>query len=119
MSELVAAVSLRYRAGDDLTLEFTVTDADDAAVDITGMTARFVVARKVGATAVLSTETSPQTATAALTTPASGIFTVSMDAANTSGLAGTYRFEAEIEDTLGNKGTVAWGYITFDPQLIS
>lgn len=118
MVELVDPVSLDYAAGKDVSLQFTVTDEDDTAVDITGMTVRFVVARRVDSTPVLSTEDSPQTATYALTTPASGIFTVTLDAADTAGLSGNYRFEAEVEDSGGDKVPVAWGFITFDPALI-
>jgi hypothetical protein len=117
MSELVASISLHFVAGDDLLLEFTVT-RDDVAVNITGMTARFVVARRPGETAVLSTEASPATATASLTTPASGIFRVAIDGANSSALRGTYQFEAEIEDGSGDISTVARGFVTFEAPLI-
>ena len=118
MSELVSPVSLSFVAGDDLLLEFTVTDADDEVVNITGMTARFVVVRQIGDSAVISTEAVPATATATLTTPASGIFQVEVDAAVTANLSGTYRFQAEVEDGSGDKSTVSRGYITFESDAV-
>ena len=118
MSDLVASVSLSYMAGDDLLLQFTVTDADGDAVDITGMTPRFVIARTIGETPVISTEASPATATASLTTPASGIFTIAIDGSDTDALSGTYRFECELEDSSGDKSTVARGFMTFAANLI-
>lgn len=113
MPEIVAPISRTYAAGDDLSLQFTVTDADGNAVNITGFTARFVIARRRGDTAVVSTEASPATATATLTTPASGIYTVTIDKTVTANLAGTYYFESEIEDGSGDESTVARGWLTF------
>jgi hypothetical protein len=118
MTDLVAAVSLAYFAGDDVELEFTITDDSGLAVDISGMTVRFAIARTAGSTAVASTEASPQTATSTVTNGAGGVFQVVVPAANTSDLRGTYRFEAEIEDGSGDKSTVAWGYVTFKAPVI-
>lgn len=114
MPEIVAPVSRRYAAGDDLSLQFTVTDADGNAVDITGFTCRFVIARRRGDTAAVSTEASPATATAAITTAVSGIYTVTIDKAVTANLAGTYYFESEIQDGSGDESTVARGWMTFE-----
>lgn len=118
MGELVAAVSLRYAAGKDVTIPFTLTNADGDAVDPTGLPAKFVVARRVGSTAVLSTEDSPATVAIAVTDGVNGEFDVSWAGADAAGLSGTYRFELEMEDESGDADTVAWGYITFDPTLI-
>lgn len=113
MPEIVVAISRTYAAGDDLTLEFTVTDADGDAVNITGFTAKFAMARRVGDTAVLSTEDSPATATASLTSPASGIYTIAIDKDDTEDLRGTYYFESDVVDGSGDESTVARGYLTF------
>lgn len=118
MPDLVGAASLSYMAGDDLLLQFTVIDSDGDAIDITGMMVRFAISRTISGTAVISTEASPATATASLTTPASGIFTVAIDGSDTDALSGTYRFECEIEDSSGDKSTVARGFVTFAANLI-
>ena len=117
MAQRPAATNLNYTSGDDLSLQFTVT-LNDAVVDITGMTVSFVVARNHTATPVISTATSPQTATYDLTTPASGIFTVTVDSLVTDALSGTYIYECEVTDGSGDSSTVAHGVITFAPNLI-
>jgi hypothetical protein len=114
MGELISPVSTVYAAGDDLDLQFVVSD-DNGVVNISGFTCRFEIARIVGGTAVVSTETSPATATAELTTPASGVFTVSIPAESTELLLGTYYFEADVIDGNGKESTVSRGYMTFKP----
>lgn len=118
MGEIAAAISHVYAAGDDLSLRFTVVDSDGNAVDITGHTPRFAIVRRVGGTPVISTEASPATATATLTTPASGIFTVTVDGAKTAALSGTYAFEAEVQDASSDKSTVTRGFIDFIPAIL-
>lgn len=118
MTATASPASLAFDAGDDVLIEFTVS-RDGAAVDITGMTPRFVAKRRVGQDAVASTEDSPATATATLTTPSSGLFTVAIDAADTEELSGTYRFEAELVDGNGDKQSVARGFLTFRRNLLS
>lgn len=111
MSELVASVSLRYIAGDDVLLEFAVTDEDGDAAIIAGDTVHFAVARKVGQEPVLSTDDG--NVTASLTNPSGGVFQVAIDDADTAGLLGTYAWQCALEDVSGNVATVARGYITF------
>jgi len=113
---LVAAVSLRYRAGDDVLLEFTVT-RDGEPLSLSGMTPRFVAARKAGAAAAVSTEADPPTATATVTNLAGGVYQVAIDDAVTAELLGTYEWQSEIEDANGDVQTVARGYLTFVPKL--
>lgn len=113
---LATSVSFSYVAGTDITLEFTVTDEDDEAANIAGATPRFAVAR-AGEEAVLSTE--DETAVAAVTSAATGVFQVSIDAADTVDLIGTYRFQADIEDASGDIATVARGFMTFRANLLA
>lgn len=115
MSELVASVSLEFVSGDDITLEFTVT-RDDEPVDITGMTARFAVARRVGSAPVLSTEDG--TAEAVVTDGANGVFRVTATGSATEGLFGTYRFEVKLDDVSGDRATVARGFMSFRESLL-
>jgi hypothetical protein len=117
MSGLVTAVSLHHQAGNDLLLEFTVS-RDGEAVDINGMTIRFVVRRTYDSDPVLTTEGGDANAAVTLTAPMGGVFTVGADADATAGLSGTYRFEAQVEDGSDAKQTVARGFITFEPSLI-
>lgn len=111
MPELVASVSLHFAAGDDLLLEFTVTDADGDAVDITGFTAEFAIFRNLGDTAVIETE---DTATSELTDPTSGVYTIAVDGDDTDALLGTYRFESAVTDGSDHRSTVSRGYVTFE-----
>lgn len=118
MTASISPASLEFDAGDDVTLQFTVTRSGSA-VNITNMTPRFVLKRGYGSAAVASTEVSPETATADLTTPSSGVFTISIDAMVTAGLIGTYRFEAEVVDANSDKQSVARGFLTFRRNLLS
>lgn len=113
---LATSVSLSYVAGNDITLEFAVTNEDGDPANIGGATPRFVVAR-VGEDAIISTEDA--TATAVITSASSGLFEVSIDAVQTVGLVGTYRFQAQIEDASGDIATVSRGFMTFRENLLS
>jgi hypothetical protein len=115
--ELSGPVSGHFFAGNDHEWEFTVTE-DSVAVDITGMTFRFVMARRPGGTDVLSTESSPVTAVAAESTPLTGKFTITVTNADTESLLGTYQFQAQVEDLSGNKSNVLHGYYTFKANMI-
>jgi hypothetical protein len=113
---LATAISFSYVAGTDITLEFTVTDQDDVAANIAGATPHFAAAR-AGEAVALSTE--DVTAIATITSAATGVFQVSIDAADTEDLLGTYRFQAQIEDASGDISTVARGFLTFTESLLA
>lgn len=113
---LATSVSFSYVAGTDITLEFTVTDEADEAANIAGATPSFAIAR-AGEDAVVSTEGG--TAAAVVTSAATGVFQVSINAVDTEGLLGTYRFQADIEDASGDIATVARGFMTFRASLIA
>jgi hypothetical protein len=112
---IVASVSLQYLAGNDIALEFTVS-VDDEAIDISQMTPSFAIARDSGS-AVISTDDA--TATAEVTDGPDGVFEVTIAGEDTAALAGTYRWQANLEDALGSVSTVARGYVTFKQGIIS
>jgi len=113
-----ASTTLAYVAGDDILLEFTVTDQDGAVAIITGDTVRFAIARKPGHTPILTSESSPTTVTPTITNGAGGVFQVAIDKTGTSGLLGTYHWDAELEDATGDVSTVSRGWIVFEPEVV-
>lgn len=115
---LSSSVSLHYVAGNTVTLEFAVTDENDDAASIAGDTIRFILVDS-DSQIVLSTEESGSSVTTEATNPSGGIFTVTIEDESTAALSGTYRFQAELEDALGDKTTVARGFLTFSPNLFS
>ncbi len=73
--------------GDTFTTQLTITDVNGTAVDLTGGTVEFFITDRTGA--LLHTET-----VTSHTTPASGITTVTITAANTATFAmGCYEYE--------------------------
>jgi hypothetical protein len=111
---LSACISLSYVAGNDILLEFAVTDEEDVVADISDFTVSFVVARD-GAVALSTNES---TAIALVTDGTEGLFTVSVNATDTEDLLGTYPFQAQLQDELGELTTVARGFITFTQNLL-
>src|SRR5688572_6225047 len=115
---MVSAISQNYAAGDDLLLKFTVT-VNGEVVDLTGMTITFVAARRIGFSAVISTEDTTPTATLVesdtgyLIDPEQGTYGISIEGAVTQNLSGTYEFQSRVTDGSGAVATVARGYLTF------
>ena len=121
MPEITASISREYAAGDDLSLVFTVVNADGDLIDISsGYTAKFALAKRVNGTTVVGTELSPATASIAFSSasPFDGKFTVTIDKAITAPLAGTYYFETELQDSSADESTPCKGYFDFIPTLI-
>lgn len=110
MSTKLTASAITVISGDTLSIPITVLDDDDAAVDMTGATIAFAIVRRVGRTAAISTADSPQTASAAIAT---SVVTITVTAANTEPLRGTYQFECKATDGSGNEAVIAYGSITF------
>ena len=97
-------------AGDSKTLTVTVTDGAGAAKNITSATITWKMLEEQGGTVKL---TKTVGSGIALTTPSSGIFTVTIAAADTSAfLAGQYYHEAEVTDSGSLVSTVLTGTIT-------
>jgi hypothetical protein len=118
MSEIVAAISQNYAAGDDLLLRLYVT-RDGVALDMTGMSFSFVVARRLEFEPVLSTESTIPTASIVELNAtynidvSEGSFGVSIAGTDTIDLNGTYEFVSRVTDGLGQVATVARGFLTF------
>lgn len=108
--------NFRATSGDDIAIDVTVTDSDDAAVDITGCLIRWG-ARKVGET---STAISKSTTDGGITItdgPA-GQFRVSLDPADTASLSGVFEHEAELTDLTGAVSTVCTGSMRIEEDLV-
>lgn len=104
-------------AGDSKVLEVTVTDAAGAAVDLTGVQGiRWHMARSVNdrpATVEKSLGSG-----IAVTDAVNGVFTVTLDSADTEDERGDFYHEAEVIDENGNVSTVLTGAVTINPALI-
>lgn len=114
---IVAAVSLVYQAGKDVSESWLVT-RDDEDVDLSGMTIRAAIAREIGSDPVLSSADETITLTAANQTTNTGEFAWGWTQEASEDLSGTYRFEIEVEDALGAKETVARGFVTFKDNML-
>ena len=117
MSELVATISRVYGPGDSLLLQHTVVDSNGDAVDITGWTLRFGLARTRGGTVLVGTELSPATATASITNDTGGVFTIAIAKTVSDDLTGDYYFKTEGQDGSGYVSTLAHGWQTFPVTL--
>jgi len=104
-------------SGDQLSLPITVKDNDVAVVDLTGGAGSFKMARDQYSTPVIDSEESPATATVVLTTPLSGLMTVTITDENTEALIGDYYYECKFTDSAGREAVVARGWISFAPNL--
>lgn len=112
MAQRPAPQSFPITAGENVQLEFTVTDNDGTAVDLTGGSGQFGAARKVGAALAISSAASPQTATISVVSAEDGTVNVLIDDSVTDSLQGDYLYEFKWTDSSGNEATVAWGWIS-------
>jgi ABC-type tungstate transport system substrate-binding protein len=102
-------------SGDAKTVAIAVTDASGAVVNLTGMTITWVMARHQSKTPLVTKTIA--NAGISVPTPTTGIFNVSLVAADTSALDGLYYHEAKIRDVGGSDTTVATGYATINKRL--
>lgn len=108
------AQNLTMYQGDTKSLVFTVTDDAGAPKNITGATVRWVLQRWVtDSTPILDKGVGTGIA---LTTPLSGVLTVTLTPADTLALQGDFWHELEITDTSTNVSTVSTGQITILPS---
>jgi hypothetical protein len=105
-----AVESFYFVAGNTIKLEFTVTNEDGDAVDVTSDTVRFAL--KKGFTEVLGTDD------VTVSHEETDKFVVTIPDEKTSALQGTLRYQCELEDSAGDRATVARGYITFSENLV-
>lgn len=86
---MAATVAIELFRGEAKSLVFTVYDSAGAAQDVTGWTVYFRVRKTFADGAVITKYTSGNGVT--LTTPTSGIITVTLDEDDTTQTVGTYR----------------------------
>lgn len=98
-------MEIKVVQGDDLTYTLTVNDADGNAVDLTGASAAVFTVKKNYSddTAVIEKTLG---AGVVITTPASGVVTVTLSDSDTDIEDGTYMFELQVTDSSGNISTV-------------
>ena len=118
MAEAPQFQSFPVMSGDQVQLEFTVTDNDDNAVDLAGGSGRFALARNQESTIIIDSESSPQTATVTVTDATNGLVNVVITDENTEALVGTYYWAFKWTDNTGREALVAQGYIDFLANLI-
>lgn len=97
-------------SGDDFDIVVTVRDTAGVAKNLTGTTAVvWNLAKRAGGTALLSKTLGSGVV---LTTPLSGVLTITLAPADTAGLAGPYYHEVQLVDAAAKKMTVLRGTAT-------
>lgn len=104
----IIAQNYELFSGDTAVFNVSVKDQDDIAKDITGASARFVMARNTGKTPVVDITTGTGIT---ITDSVNGLLTITVAAALTTALSGSYRYEVELTDVAGRVSTVAYGSI--------
>ncbi len=111
--------SFPLMSGDEVQLEFTVTDNAGAVVDLTAGSGRFAVARTpIDATLVIDSDASPSTATISVVDPLTGRVDVIIADEQTESLLGDYYYEFKWTDIFGREAVVARGIMSFASNLI-
>lgn len=119
MSTKLEPVSIGpFKSGD--TMEHTLDTLDDLdiAVSLNGATIEYQIARRIGATSVISLSSSDSPATIAINNntdspPVANQVVATIDKALTEALEGTYYWECEATDVTGQTATIGYGRITF------
>ena len=109
--------SFAVMSGDQVQLNFTVLDNDDAAVNLTGGSGRFAMARTPSDTPDIDSDASPQTAVITVTQQSTGQVNVVITDENTEALTGDYYWEFKWTDQNGREAVVARGVMTFEENL--
>lgn len=115
MSNALEFQSFTIQAGQDVNLNFTVTDRAGATRDISGTSIRFALSRKAWSNPLL--DSSEGTATVTITSGVQGRFTVALSDTNTDNLIGDYYYEVKITDGAGNETIAARGLVSFEPSI--
>ncbi len=110
--------SFPVMSGDQLHLEFTVRDNDDALVNLTGGTGLFAIARNPNAARVIDSSASPASATITVVDPVNGRVDVTIVDENTDDLYGDYYYEFKWTDSFGREAVIARGWMSFADNLL-
>jgi hypothetical protein len=108
------ASAFEMYSGDSKTIEVAITDADGNAVMLTGATAIYTIREAITSTTALVTKA---TGGSGITISGSTV-TITLAAADTASLAGTYYHELEITDTGGNVSTAFQDVVTIKADII-
>jgi hypothetical protein len=108
--------NFEIHAGDSRDIVVTVVDSQGGVVDLTGATIAWHLAQSARAAAPAVAKSLG--AGIAITDGANGVFTISLDPADTAALSGLYYHEAEVTDAAGHRSTVLTGVATVVPTLI-
>lgn len=103
-----------YYAGDSLVLDVTVTDQSGAAKDLTGASIEWGLFPRGSDTAVLTKTTTG----GGVAVTGAGVFEVTVDPGDTTGLEGLHYHEAEVTDGAGAVSTVTVGYIEIEKSRV-
>lgn len=105
---MAASQNFSMYAGDTKQVVVTVKKDDGSALDLTGATVRW------GFDTVVKTTSSG----IVLTTPLSGIFTITISPTDTVGKTGEFQHGGTVTDAAGNVSTVIVGKITINKNVI-
>lgn len=104
-------------AGDDDRLEFTITQSDGSALDLTNMSIVWQLADRAAGPALI-TKDSANAGEIAVVDTVGGRFDVLLDPADTADLSGSFYHEVELTDVDGNEFTVFDGRLFIKPTLV-
>lgn len=91
--------ALKLKAGDDLSMKFTIVDSDGAVIDLTGGTIKFKIALTLGVTDAAALYTESYTS---FTNPTGGIHTETIpDLTTKDWVAGQYLYQSRFIDSSG------------------
>ena len=102
-------------SGDSKDIVVTVLDENDQVVPITGATIVFILSVNEFSAALVTKSTG---AGIVITNGPRGVFTVTLDVADTEPLIGEHYFEAELTDAGGRVSTVVLGTIDIRKNVI-
>lgn len=103
-------------AGDDKTIEVSVTDKNGDAVDITSATIEWRAAKSHNKTAAVTKTTSSGIS---ITNGAGGVFQITLTDSDTEDLVGSYYHEAQVTFSSGLIATVLTGLMNVNAVLIT
>lgn len=119
MTQAPTYQSFAVVSGDQIQLDFTVLDNDDAVVDLSGGSGRFAMARSNTSTTLdIDSNASPQTAVITVASAIAGTVNVIITDDNTEALTGDYYWEFKWTDSSGREAVVARGIMTFEANLL-
>jgi hypothetical protein len=108
---------LEMYSGDTLQITVTVKNTSNVAIDLSGATLSWALAKNVGDTALV-TKTTANSGVVTVTA-ASGICRVDIVPADTSGIFGRHWHELEVTDSSGNVSTVIVGQLNIVRDLVT